>query len=412
MTETVKTSEEAPAKAGQPIVFFDFARGISAQAVVLGHGLNIFLPGIFMVPGHRVFYMQSFAVIIFFVLSGYLITSAVLKKRDRPEFTFGSYLLDRVARVVYPLFPALALIIACDFLVFRGTIRLPFDGVDLSPQAIAGGFTMLFNHPLLQEFGPRLGVPWINAGPVGSGAPLWSVVAEWWIYVAFGLLAFVALRRTKLGFGSALLLIFAIAVPVGYMARGSYESLAWIIGMLYALAASRVARLPRSFHAWLVVLGTAAFLVGLYYNRQNLHSAATILPASVAFCHLYFLIDGIAAKRSAAGRVPGAFQQRFARGFKSFSLFLSSYSYSLYLLHFSVVSYVWYFLHGVLPAWQLIALSIVASNVIAYVFYLMVERHFHKVGKWLKGVLLRPAAVASAPAGTAERKHDLEDAKP
>lgn len=416
MTETVKSSEKAPAKAGQPIVFFDFARGISAQAVVLGHGLNIFLPGIFMVPGHHVFYMQSFAVIIFFVLSGYLITSAVLKKRDRPEFTFGSYLLDRIARVVYPLFPALVLIIACDFLVFRGTTRLPFDGVDLSPQAIAGAFTMLFNHPLLQEFGPRLGTPWINAGPVGSGAPLWSVVAEWWIYVAFGLLAFVALRKKKLGVGSALLLVFAIAVPMGYMARGSYESLAWIIGMLYALAAGRIAKLPRSFHAWLVILGTAAFLVGLYYSRQNLHSASAILPASVAFCHLYFLIDGIAAKRSASGRVPGVIQQWLGGGFRAFSLFLSSYSYSLYLLHFSVVSYLWYFLHGVLPAWQLIALSIVASNLLAFGFYLLVERHFHKVGKWLKGALLRQAAVATPPAGAAlrgetSRKPDLEDAK-
>jgi peptidoglycan/LPS O-acetylase OafA/YrhL len=255
-------------------------------------------------------------------------------------------------------------------------------------------------------------VPWINAGPVGSGAPLWSVVAEWWIYLAFGVLAFVALRKMKFGLGSALLLIFAIAVPVGYMAKGSYESLAWIIGMLYALASSRVARLPRSFHAWLVVLGTAAFLVALYYNRQNLHSASTILPASVAFCHLYFLIDRTAAQRSASGRRPGALQERLGRGFTAFSLFLSSYSYSLYLLHFSVVSYIWHFLHAVLPAWQLIALSIIASNVLAFGFYLLVERHFHKVGKWLKGAMLRPAAVVSSPTGAAMPKHDLEDAKP
>ncbi|SDI85347.1 Peptidoglycan/LPS O-acetylase OafA/YrhL, contains acyltransferase and SGNH-hydrolase domains [Arthrobacter cupressi] len=392
-------------------MFFDFARGISAQAVVLGHALNIFLPGIFMVPGHRVFYMQSFAVIIFFVLSGYLITSAVLKKRDRPDFTFNSYLLDRVARVVYPLFPALALIIACDFLVFRGTTRLPFDGVDLSPQAVAGAFTMLFNHPILQELAPRLGTPWINAGPVGSGAPLWSVVAEWWIYVAFGVLAFVAFRKMKPGVGNALLLVFAIAVPVGYMAKGSYESLAWIIGMLYALAAGRVAKLPRSFHAWLVILGTAAFLVGLYYNRVNLHSASTIIPASVAFCHLYFLVDGIAAERSADGLSRSTFKDRSGRAFRAFSLFLSSYSYSLYLLHFSVVSYLWYFLHGTLPAWQLIALSILASNVVAFGFYLLVEKHFHRVGAWLKKVLLRPPAPVGGATTAAARNQDLEDAK-
>jgi hypothetical protein len=53
-----------------------------------------------MVPGQRVFYTQSFAVIIFIVFSGYLIPSAVLKKRTRPDFTFGSYIIDRVARAV------------------------------------------------------------------------------------------------------------------------------------------------------------------------------------------------------------------------------------------------------------------------------------------------------------------------
>lgn len=379
-----------PTPAPQTIVFFDFARGVAAQAVVLGHALNIFLPGIFMVPGRRVFYMQSFAVVIFFVLSGYLITSAVLKKRSQAGFTFRSYLLDRVARVIFPLVPALVLIVVVDLLVFNGSKRLPFINIDLSSQAIAANFLMLFNHPLLQEAAIRTPWKWIDVGPVGTGAPLWSVVAEWWIYVAFGILALVVLEGRRLGFVRGCALVFAIAVPLGYMAHGSYESLAWIIGMLYAVGAERLRALPRSFHAWMAALGAAAFWAGLYYTGQNLHAAVTVGSASVAFCHLYFALEGrkrlrsVAGGEVASGRLGGGPRAIFHRG----STFLSSFSYSLYLIHFSVITYLWFYLHGVLPAWQLILLSVLVCNVLAYAFYFMVERHFHKVGKVLKRHLL------------------------
>ncbi|SDL89985.1 Peptidoglycan/LPS O-acetylase OafA/YrhL, contains acyltransferase and SGNH-hydrolase domains [Arthrobacter sp. ov407] len=374
---------------GGPIIFFDVARGVSAQAVVLGHALNIFVPGIFMVPGQRVFYMQSFAVIIFFVLSGFLITSAVLKKKSQPGFTFGSYLIDRIARVIYPLIPALVLITVFDFLVIHGSTKLPFIRIDLSPQTIAGNFLLLFNHPFFQELAPRLHMPWMNVGPVGSGAPLWSVVAEWWIYVAFGLLAFVAIRRMKLGVGGVILLVFSIAVPVGYMVKGGYESLAWIIGMLYALSAAQMRKLPVALHGLIALLATAGFLASLYYGGQNLHAASSIGTASVAFCHLYFWLSGRKDGDGTAS-VPGGTVPRLATPwFNRFSVFLSSFSYSLYLIHFSVITYLWVYLHDQLSAWQLIPLALVVSNVLAYGYFLLVERHFHKVGKFLKARMLR-----------------------
>lgn len=385
------TAEQEKSAPG-PIVFFDFARGIAAQAVVLGHALNIFLPGIFMVPGQRVFYMQSFAVIIFFVLSGFLITSAVMKKKDRPDFSFGSYLIDRVARVVYPLIPALVLIAVFDFLVFQGSTKLPFIRIDLSPQTVAGNFFLLFNHPVLQELAPRLGVPWLRFGPVGTGAPLWSVVAEWWIYVAFGLLAFVAIRRIRLGFMGSLVLVFSLAVPVGYMAKGGFESLAWIIGMVYALSNTQMKKLPVLFHAWVTVLATTGFLASLYYTSQNLHAASCIGLASVAFCHLYYLVGGrtktVPEDRPGGSGNTGGAANLLGRIYTKGSLFLSSFSYSLYLLHFSLITYMWQFLHDHLSAWQLIPLSILLSNVVAYGYFLLVERRFHRVGTFLKSRLL------------------------
>jgi peptidoglycan/LPS O-acetylase OafA/YrhL len=84
--------------------------------------------------------------------------------------------------------------------------------------------------------------------------------------------------------------------------------------------------------------------------------------------------------------VPAAARKWFTSG----SIFLSSFSYSLYLVHFSVITYIWFYLHSVLSAWQLILLSLVICNLLAYAYYLLVERHFHKVGKWLKRHLLPP----------------------
>ena len=383
--------------APRTIVFFEFARGISAQAVVLGHALNIFLPGIFMVPGKRVFYMQSFAVVIFFVLSGFLITSAVLKKRSHAGFTFGHYLLDRVARVVYPLLPAIALIVALDFLVFHGSTRLPFINIHLNLQTIVGNFTLLFNHPVLQEIAARTSTGWINVKPVGTGAPLWSIVAEWWIYVAFGILVLIVLQGKRMGFLRVALLLFAIAVPLGYMGHGSYESLAWIIGMLYAIAGPTMRRLPVSAHLWLFGLATGAFFTGLHYTGQNLHSGITVVAAAVAFCHLFFAVEGRAARTHDAGDTSDRGSLRLVAGnwFVSGSVFLSSFSYSLYLVHFSFMTYIWYFLHSTLSAWQLIPLSLIICNVVAYIYYLLVERHFHKVGKWLKRHLLPPSKGAA-----------------
>lgn len=399
-TPVIDRTGAPSAKPAGPIIFFDFARGISAQAVVLGHALNIFVPGIFMVPGQRVFYMQSFAVIIFFVLSGFLITSALLKKKSQPSFTFGSYLIDRIARVVYPLLPAVLLITVFDFLFFHGSTKLPFIRVILNPQTIAGNFLLLFNHPILAELAPRLHMPWLSVDPVGSAAPLWSVVAEWWIYVAFGLLAFIAIRRLKPGVGSIALLVFAIAVPLGYMAKGGYESLAWIIGMLYALAATHLRKLPGVFHALIALTATAGFLAALYYGDQNLHAASCIGTASVAFCHLYFwqsgrkkpvtaqAADAVVPAEASAAAQPG-WRWAGSQWFNRLSVFLSSFSYSLYLIHFSVITYLWSVLHTHLSAWQLIPLALVVSNVLAYGYFLLVERHFHKVGKFLKARILR-----------------------
>jgi peptidoglycan/LPS O-acetylase OafA/YrhL len=331
--------------------------------------------------------MQSFAVVIFFVLSGYLITSTVMRKWDTPGFGFGTYLIDRVARVVYPLLPATALIVAFDFLVFRGSTALPFIAIDLGLPTLAAAFTLLYNHPLLQQLALRNeGLGWLDAGPVGTGAPLWSIVAEWWIYVAFGLLVLVFAKGRRLNLGWIALLAFAAAVPVGYFAQGSAHVVAWIVGMIFALNGPQLSKLPRQFHLCLFFVSSAAFLAALNHVSNNLSTPLTILPASIAFCAAYF---AVASGSSAEHRIKPV---RGAEWLTRLIVFISGYSYSLYLVHFSVTTYLWYFFNDDLRAWQLLPLAFVLSNAAGFAFWFLVERHFHRVGRMLKPAVRTPGA--------------------
>jgi peptidoglycan/LPS O-acetylase OafA/YrhL len=85
-------------------------RGLAAMAVVLGHlGLEAFSP--------------TYAVICFFVLSGFLITHLLLREYDKAgEIRLGRFYLRRILRI----FPAFYGYAAC-YVLGRLVIALPID---------------------------------------------------------------------------------------------------------------------------------------------------------------------------------------------------------------------------------------------------------------------------------------------
>ena len=60
------------------------------------------------------------AVVIFFVLSGYLVGGRLIERVRTGNFSMRSYLLDRTTRILVPFFPALSLTAACVFVANRG----------------------------------------------------------------------------------------------------------------------------------------------------------------------------------------------------------------------------------------------------------------------------------------------------
>lgn len=120
--------------------YFDVVRAFSAQIVVIGHSLNILLPGLFMSRqadggyGTKagILYVQNVGVVLFFVLSGFLVTKSVVRKQSNPKYGFNQYAVERFSRVFVPLVPAIILVGLLDAVLIKST-GSPFTEINLSP---------------------------------------------------------------------------------------------------------------------------------------------------------------------------------------------------------------------------------------------------------------------------------------
>jgi peptidoglycan/LPS O-acetylase OafA/YrhL len=129
--------------------FFDVARGVSAQFVVVGHAMNLCFPAFFMVDlgnglheaRKGLFYVQNLGVLVFFCISGYLITSSVLRKSTLPAYGFKAFLLDRFARIFTPLVPLLLLLFVIENSLFddQQSLRYLVLHVDPATLMLRGG---------------------------------------------------------------------------------------------------------------------------------------------------------------------------------------------------------------------------------------------------------------------------------
>lgn len=167
-------------------IYLDLVRSLAAFFVVLDHAPTLFdLPN---VPrwGHQ-------AVVIFFVLSGYVI-SHVADTRDTTPRTF---LVARLARLWSVLVPAMVLTILCD-LVGRTFGHNPaayaFAPVDLPVVRIGAALTFVSES-------------WVSIQPLSNGV-IWSLCSEFWYYMLFAAWIFAPPGRVR---RTALLLVILLA---------------------------------------------------------------------------------------------------------------------------------------------------------------------------------------------------------
>ncbi|HEY7268418.1 MAG TPA: acyltransferase [Dehalococcoidia bacterium] len=217
------------------------------------------------------------AVMVFFVMSGYLISTAIFRARAESRWSLTDYSIARLTRLWVVLLPALVLGAVLDQAgqrLFEGSgvyTGLPSDFAVLNlatPGAHFSLLSLLGNAAFLQD--TRLGA-WAEVTRFGSNGPLWSLAYEFTYYVLFPALLLVAWFKGWLGRFGAL----AIAVAVAFLAGGTivtYFSI-WLFGAAIAWL-PRLRFASRGLYLAAVVLASVA---------ASLVVVVAILPDDAAF---------------------------------------------------------------------------------------------------------------------------------
>lgn len=293
-------------------VTLDLIRLIAAQLVVVGHtiqGLGIF-PSLQppIAP-----YMQNVAVVVFFVLSGFLISYVVFARRSRSDYDFRAYFIDRFFRIYTGYLPAIVFVVVVDTLSIaafgRGGYRY---GDALNLQTVLGNLLMLQNYPLL---------PIITS--LGSARTFWTLAIEWWIYLAFGWLLLAKNR-----FFWPALTFFAI-VPIWnlFTGRGDGLTVMWLIGVAIYVVLSRhllpsmTARMALALAAFCGILAGARI-----FATTDAYDTLFALFLGAALCLLLYGLD--------------ASRLTFSDTMKRFIRLGAGYSFTLYLTHLTIYALV------------------------------------------------------------------------
>ena len=356
------------------VIYLDIIRALGAELVLLGHGFLYFFKDVNTFVG-----LGSLGVAIFFLISGFLISRSVFTNLRRGGYTFWDYLIERFARIYTAFVPALALIALIDYFLighpaFTDTENYTFWNA-------IGNLLMLQDFPILQIL-HHIGCDncW-SIREFSSAHTFWTLPIEWWIYVTFGLLFFSIKNRSWTVLRWVILGLVSLYPIYHFIGRyGGSLTGVWMMGLgssaLYYWAESK--QIDRSEdRRWilltaltLTVLIIPMSLARLVYANRNVYDMAfTVILSVMIFAPLFVL-------KLHPIRVPNAIRLSAHH--------LASYSYSLYLIHTTLMIAVRTLHREWISGPVDLILMLVGINIAALCFAHLFELRYHVVAERLK----------------------------
>jgi peptidoglycan/LPS O-acetylase OafA/YrhL len=265
--------------------------------------------------GARLFYfitsMGTEAVVVFFVISGYLVGGKLLVDADE-RANLPVYFINRFSRIYIVLLPALAL-----------TLILDLGGAGLAQGSLiydSTGWSVTINRVIADAHGfgalacNALNLQGLLCKPFGSNGALWSLAFEWFYYLTFPFILTLspfALRSPTPW--STLVWLAGVVVLVAVFPTFSWWYPIWLMGVLARLGFER---------RWISI------------NLNWMLVPAALVLAAIGrnhgpFTHYNNFLVGLA--------VMGMLMTRYRISVGDFGsrlhATLASFSYSLYVLH-------------------------------------------------------------------------------
>jgi peptidoglycan/LPS O-acetylase OafA/YrhL len=305
----------------------DVLRGLCILSVLLHHAHLRFKVNKFPVNdvlpytlNQVLFWTGLYAVIAFFVISGFLITSLSIRRwGELGNVHIGSFYRMRMARILPCLLLVLAVLTALHFLGFPGAAM--YEERASLGQTLFAALTFHMN--------------WLE-GSVGWGPPgwgvLWSLSVEEVFYIAFPLVCLLLRSEKVLPWA---LLVLVIAGPINRVVYaddqpwGAYAYLSCMDGMAFgclaALVCARMNLSTRALRGSLVTGALLALAIVIFCDEDNYHVGLGGYGVNVTLLEL-----GVALMLIAFGK--GVGNRTMSIG-TSWLRALGRWSYEIYLFH-------------------------------------------------------------------------------
>lgn len=281
--------------------YFDLVRVSAAIAVLMSHcGPMLFKTPIWLFPGHD-------AVIVFFVLSGYVIAYSA----DGYDGKFDMYAVSRLSRLWSVSIPAL----------ITGLIVAILAGIEpLRPAVIAAAFDSVF-----------MGESWPTDKFAPADGPMWSLNYEAWYYAIFAAWLFIS-HRSRWAWLALLCFIagpkIAVLLPIWVTGVVLYRTRPTVsIGVAVTLLLFSIAGYAFAYHVQLQIVAQD-WLLRVSRGESYRLGPSTSFPSDYAILVLvlanFVAVDNLTRRLHVPQRVRSAIS------------FIASFTLTIYLFHMPI----------------------------------------------------------------------------
>ncbi|MBA2943346.1 acyltransferase [Paenibacillus sp. CGMCC 1.16610] len=364
----------------------DSLRGLAALAVMMLHFYGIFsfdqtIKFLIEYSPLRIFISGGEAVILFFVLSGFVLS---LPYYNNKQSNYLPFIVKRVFRIYIPYIVAMIGAIICKELFYHGKIY-----------GLSGYFNSFWNLPissqLLKEHLILIGTFLSNLDPV-----VWSLVHEMRISIIFPILMYILIKLSwKKGIGLALsfslasVILFTLfkydvstATGTELVATINYTGM-FIFG---ALLARHREFIQNKFMGFSVKHKVLLFVLGLMMYAY-LHPSFAIKMFIFHNIDLFYrtVIDSWAVTFGAAILIITAMSSSlFSRILRNKVInHLGKVSYSFYLIHVIILYACVHALHRTISVWAICLIAFFLTIIVSSIMYTLVEKPSMILGKLL-----------------------------
>lgn len=305
-------------------IHLDFIRALSAQLIVISHGLEGYL------NIQKLHSAGASGLTFLFLISGMLIGHSIFTKIKNKEYGFKNFFISRFSRI-YSLFLLILLFIALidgyHFLIVYNDIPFTYN----IP-------TFVLN--LLMLNGSLLGYPFF-----GSSGQLWTLPIFWWNYMLLGwILLGKRTTKNKILYYTVIILFSFILIfeTFGYQSQKKITAnVVWYFGVGFAYLMNKInnrirrksseknhdnRKSPRKVKLVFscLFLSIILFILALFILSTHHNAFALDYSLLLASSFCFFLI------------LSQYTYYRYPKPIKKVIRFMASYSFTLYLIHVSI----------------------------------------------------------------------------